>query len=296
MIRSSSYGSFSQGITPALSGAPDAKIFSPSGDYIAGNTWGINYNEGSPDYIEFNNASSVTSRIALDDGSAHFALGGGNVGIGNSSPTTRLQIGDGGDGYANGLTIRSNYPTIYFRDTDNRSAMIHVNSNTFHLLRGCGNDGVGGGNNWCTTSNGYWPLTINLENNDATFGGGVYAFNYFYNSDRRLKENIVPLDDALGKIRKLNGYTYDWKSSKKSDIGVIAQEVEEVYPQLVGESKDGSGTTIKTVEYGNLVAPLIEATKTIANTNDAQDKEIAELKAQIAELKQVVKHLESSKK
>jgi hypothetical protein len=124
----------------------------------------------------------------------------------------------------------------------------------------------------------------------------MYAQNYFYESDRRLKENIVPLDDALGKIRKLNGYTYDWKSSKKSDIGVIAQEVEEVYPQLVGESKDGSGTTIKTVEYGNLVAPLIEATKTIANTNDAQDKEIAELKAQIAELKQVVKHLESSKK
>ena len=44
-IRGSSYGAFPQGLVPATNGAPDGKIFSPSGDYIGGTTWGINYNE-----------------------------------------------------------------------------------------------------------------------------------------------------------------------------------------------------------------------------------------------------------
>lgn len=74
--------------------------------------------------------------------------------------------------YTNGneVSIRGGSPTIYFRDTDQRSAMIHVNSNTFHILRGSGSDT----SSW-ETVNGRWPLTINLENNDASFGGQVEA-------------------------------------------------------------------------------------------------------------------------
>lgn len=91
-IKSTGYGIFPSGIVPAASGAPDGKIFSPSGDYVSQTSWGINYNEGTPDYIEFNNASGATSRIALDTGAAHFALGGGAVGIGNSSPSYTLDV------------------------------------------------------------------------------------------------------------------------------------------------------------------------------------------------------------
>ncbi len=83
--------------------------------------------------------------------------------------------------------IRNASPTVYLQDTDGRSAMIHNNSNLLYILRGCGNDTQG----WCTYSNGYWPLQINLENNDAIFGGNVNAFGYFYNSDRRFKEDVV---------------------------------------------------------------------------------------------------------
>jgi hypothetical protein len=68
------------------------------------------------------------------------------------------------------LTLNLGDPTIVFQDTDHRSAMIHVNSNTFYVLRGAGTNSSG----WAT-ANGYWPLTINLENNNAEFGNTLNA-------------------------------------------------------------------------------------------------------------------------
>jgi hypothetical protein len=63
--------------------------------------------------------------------------------------------------------------------------------------------------------------------------GNSYAGAFIYTSDRRLKEHIVPLSDSLSKILSLNGYSFDWKKDGKHDIGVIAQEVEKVFPALV---------------------------------------------------------------
>lgn len=70
---------------------------------------------------------------------------------------------------AGAMVMRSASPTIYFRDTDHNSAMIHVNSNLFYILRG-GNDST----SW-TQVNSVWPLQINLTNNNADFGGIVAA-------------------------------------------------------------------------------------------------------------------------
>lgn len=66
--------------------------------------------------------------------------------------------------------INSASPTLYLQDSDHRSAMIHSNSNLLYFLRGCGV----GSQSWCAL-NGYWPLYLNLENNNAFFGGSVYA-------------------------------------------------------------------------------------------------------------------------
>ena len=71
-----------------------------------------------------------------------------------------------------GVYIRSNAPTITFQDSDHRSAMIHVNSNRFYVLRGSGTNSTG----WESTGGG-WPLEINLDNNDAYFGGQIYSGN-----------------------------------------------------------------------------------------------------------------------
>lgn len=93
----------------------------------------------------------------------------GNIGVGVASPTQRLDIA--GNIRTAGSTIINNLgPTTYYQDIDHRSAMIHVNSNHWYVLRGCGANSL----NWCI--NGvYWPFYINLETNAATFGGNLFV-------------------------------------------------------------------------------------------------------------------------
>jgi len=59
-------------------------------------------------------------------------------------------------------------------------------------------------------------------------------------------------------LRKLEGISFDWKDSGKKSIGLIAQDVEKVFPEIV-QTEEGTG--LKSIEYGKLVAPLIEAVK-----------------------------------
>ncbi len=89
----------------------------------------------------------------------------------------------------------------------------------------------------------------------------------FYSSDERLKENIQPIQNALSKIESISGNTYDWKkgfenihSHTGSDLGVIAQEVQSVLPEVVTERETG----YLAVDYIKLVPVLIEAIKELS--------------------------------
>lgn len=102
----------------------------------------------------------------------------------------------------------------------------------------------------------------------------------YFSSDKRLKENIQPLTDALNKLSRVNGVEFDWTEEhinkrggedgyfvRKHDVGIIAQEIKEVLPEVVAERKDG----YLAVRYEKIVPLLIEAIK--------------ELQAEVAELK-----------
>jgi mucin-19 len=89
------------------------------------------------------------------------------------------------------------------------------------------------------------------------------------NSDARLKENVVTVDSALDKVSQMRGVYFNKIGEEKRSLGVIAQEIEEVLPEVVLTADDEEG--IKSVAYGNIVGVLIEAIK--------------ELKAEIEELK-----------
>ena len=95
----------------------------------------------------------------------------------------------------------------------------------------------------------------------------IYGTAFYYSSDRNLKTNIQPISNALDKVQQLQGVTFDWKEDGSSSVGLIAQDVEEVFPELVHTDEEG----VKSVEYANLVAVLIEAVK-------EQQKEIDELR------------------
>lgn len=97
--------------------------------------------------------------------------------------------------------------------------------------------------------------------NDAT-NGIITAHSYVTYSDETLKTNINPLDNALDTVKSLRGVSYEWKNDGKSDIGFIAQEVNEVVPQVVRANR-GEGNHYG-LDYARLTAVLVEAVKELA--------------------------------
>lgn len=106
--------------------------------------------------------------------------------------------------------------------------------------------------------------------------GNVEANAFLYSSDRSLKENIQVIPNALEKVLKLEGVLFEWKDSGKLSIGLIAQDVENVFPELIKTNKNSG---LKTLQYGNLVAPLIEAIKEQQAQIEALEKQIKELQS-----------------
>lgn len=102
-------------------------------------------------------------------------------------------------------------------------------------------------------SNPAYPLDVTGDIHNT---GHMYSAGYFHNSDERLKTNIRSID-GLAIVEKLRGVTFDWKSDGTPSAGVIAQEVEEVLPSAVHTDANG----LKSVDYDQLIAPLIEAVK-----------------------------------
>ena len=99
-------------------------------------------------------------------------------------------------------------------------------------------------------------LTLDMsEAGAATFNDNVTAF-----SDERLKDNIETIENGLDKVEQLRGVTYT--RDEKESIGVIAQEVEKILPEIVLTADDEMGT--KSVDYSRLTAVLIEAVKDLS--------------------------------
>lgn len=121
-----------------------------------------------------------------------------------------------------------------------------------------------------------WKASAALINDGTNISasGDITAVSFVYASDERLKKDIEVLDGALEKINNLEGVSFAWKDSGEKEIGLIAQDVENVVPELVVTGKND----MKAVKYGNIVALLIEAVK-------EQQKEIDTLRAELDSLK-----------
>ena len=96
---------------------------------------------------------------------------------------------------------------------------------------------------------------------DGVFTGNITAY---YSSDISLKDNIRPIESAIFKVKQIRGVTFDWneksnklQQEKGHDVGLIAQEVEKVLPEVIQIRKDG----IKAISYEKVVPLLVEAIK-----------------------------------
>lgn len=171
--------------------------------------------------------SGVSTFVGVSTFNSNIFVGG------NASITGSLTIDSN-----NGITIRSGGDLILSNSSNVGFASIYCDTND--ELR--------------TNNSVYIAKQLNVA-------GDITAF---YSSDRRLKDNINPISSALDKVISISGNTFTWNNNSShsgEDVGVIAQEVESILPQIVKTRDDG----YKAVQYEKLVPLLIEAIKDLNN-------------------------------
>jgi hypothetical protein len=122
--------------------------------------------------------------------------------------------------------------------------------------------------------------TVTLLSLPANGGSAVYESGGVLGvaaSDRRLKKNIETIPNALASIQRLRGVRYEWRKPgqafpKGERLGVVAQEVQKVYPELIHKSGDG----YLGVDTECLVAPLIEAVKELNDKLETENNSLRE--------------------
>jgi hypothetical protein len=229
----------------------------------------------------FVTGSSGQNPSLISSAGADSYISGGNVGIGKTNPAYKLDVT--GSIYCTASYVRaSTAPDIWYsnNNTDtytqtvlymNQTNSSNNDANGYFLERGrISNSSTAEIRRWVVGARGGQKQMVLDGPGTLTVAGDLVA--YGSPSDKRYKENIKPVTKALDKVSKLQGVTFDWKESEsllniKKDIGFIAQDVQEVLPELVRENEDGK----LSLRDKGIVPILVEAIK--------------ELKAEIQELK-----------
>jgi hypothetical protein len=220
-------------------------------DYGAGPTqWDIT---GKGDKLYLNQTGKVNAMTFKT---------GGNVGIGTTEPDYKLDVTGG---------VRFNIPK------SGEHQDWRVNSSDEHIaLYVSGGGGIG---------------IRKKDIGDFSFyvNGKAGGLGSWFGSDRRWKKNVQLIPNALDKISNLNGISYEWKNKefpnknfdKGRQLGLVAQEVEKYFPELVKEGPNG----YKHMNYNGLVGVVIEAVKELKAENDIVKNNNDQLRKELLALK-----------
>jgi hypothetical protein len=323
VARFDSSGNFGIGSTPTAIGAYKVlEVNGTSGAYIAlkqgGTEYGNIYNN-STDGTSIS-ASGARNVIFQTNAAERMRINSsGNVGIGTSSPSGKLHVSGGSnpqivfDDAASrtyGIGVTSGVMSFY--DVTGAAELMRIDSGGNLLVGTTTNYGTARTsiNNsgavlglYCSGASGTTGMVIGKQSNDASTsqvlmqflynngssglgqingnGGSSAAFGSY--SDIRLKENITDLPSQLANIMALRPVEFDWKDGTGHQIGFIAQEVNEVYPDVVGENADGMLTL---TDMNKNDARLIKAVQEMKAIIDTQASTITALTARITALEQ----------
>jgi hypothetical protein len=222
-------------------------------------------------------------------GSTMYMTQAGNVGIGTSIPNAPLQ-------FANNALNRK--IVMYEQaNNDNEYYGFGINNNELRYQVVAGASHVF----WASNSSSSSTELMRINGNDGNVGigiaapserlhvvGNILASGTITPSDARFKENVATLSGSMSKLAQLRGVSYTHKAEFIKDrglkegnqIGFIAQELEQIFPEFVVTSKDG----YKAVDYARLTPVLVESLKEVNAKLEAQQSEINELKAAVKQL------------
>jgi hypothetical protein len=204
-------------------------------------------------------------------------VGGGiiNTASGSSStvPGGSENAAQGDFSFAVGHRAKANHDGAFVWADSTDEDFTSTGENQF-LIRAVGGVGIG-------TDSPTERLTVN---------GNVLADDFLTPSSGRWKTDIQTIEGALEKVKDLRGVSYDWKTDGRHDIGLIAEEVGKVVPEVVTYEANGQAATA--VDYTGLVPVLIEAIKEQQQLLEERDTELEALQEDNRELETRIETLE----
>jgi hypothetical protein len=275
-------------------GNPAPFVYLTPDNYCIGHMSGNALNKGL-----YNSFLGYKSGTHTTDGKCNVFIGNGS-GLENLSGNWNVFVGDSA-GYSN----VSGSENVYIGElagginAGNKNVMLGSHAGLHNVLgennvfigHGAGMNELGSNALYIDNAGKNWDEALIYGNFDTLYlsffanmdvAGDILANDVTVASDLKWKENIIPYQDALNQVSRLQGVTYDWKVeesqkklfNEKRQIGLIAQEVEEVIPELV--KTDGKGD--KSISYSKLTVVLLEALKEQQKMIEALQREVELLK------------------
>ncbi len=254
-------GSLSYSLNSGTGATMGAAMGSQSAVQNTGTGSNITYAYGSNNYVQNEGTGNITTAFAVESSIQNTGTGIITLASGVHVKTP-LNAGGGSIGTFYGL---------YLDDPSN------VATTNYSIYAAGGANYLGGALGIGTTTPAYKLDVVG----DINASGLVRANGVALSSDIRFKKNIQALESSLERLSRLQGVSYLWRTREfpekqfndRVQIGLIAQEVEKQFPELVETDRNG----FKSVNYPALVAPLIEATKSLKNENAALKQDLRQM-------------------